>query len=271
MRPGDGLPNGSLHFVNHSWPDPAYVPSKGDTAPPVLEHDIHLFMAPDGDGTWLCAAEDEALARAKLLQAVTHAAPATLDARAELAPLRSSLGAGAGFVTLAGLMSLFLSDDSRPAMASAQDSLSHARALPNVGSSAVPFLWTSTKEPRASGGPLHHVRVSMGLDPDALQDVIQLSAALLKAVPREPTPHEPRAFACRRDAVFLRRARPPPRRRARLWLRRCPWRRSRQRRRKTSRRLTPSPRTSSLTSARARSDRRAAATISPSCTWRAMG
>lgn len=173
VRPGDGLPKGSLHFVNHTLPNPAYVPSKGDERRVFVEHDIHFFMAPDDDGTWLSAAEDEALARTKLLQAVTHAAPSTLDARAELASLRSSRGAGAGFVTLAGVTSLFLPDESRLEMAAAQHAISRVRALPHVGSSAAPFLWTSTREPRASGGPLHHVKVSMGLDPDTLQDVIQ--------------------------------------------------------------------------------------------------
>ncbi len=183
VRSGDGLPNGSLHFVDHSWPNPAYVPLKGDELTPAIEHDIHVFMAPDGDGVWLCVAEDEALALTKLRQAVTHAAPSTLDARAELAPLRASLGAGIGFVTLAGLTSLSTADGSRLEMAAAKSNLARARALPNVGSSVIPLVWTSTEEPRASGGPLHHVKLSMALDPDALQDVIQWLAKQVSGGP----------------------------------------------------------------------------------------
>jgi len=64
-------------------------------------------------------------------------------------------------------------DDSRAKMVVAHEYLAGARALMNEGRTPVPVLWTSTEEPRAAGGPLHHVKLSIGLDPDALQDVIR--------------------------------------------------------------------------------------------------
>jgi hypothetical protein len=170
LGPGDALPAGSLHLLNHTWANPDYVPSKGDEAAPILERDLHLFMVPDGEGTWLCIAEDEALARAKLGQVMAPAAP---DARADLASLRSARGAGVGFVTLAGLVSLFIPDDSREGMGVARQVLQGASALASGGRTPVPLLWTSTDTPRPKGGPLHHVRLSMDLDADALQDAIQ--------------------------------------------------------------------------------------------------
>ena len=70
VRPGEGLPKESAHFIVASRPNPHYTPH-GDGAPAVPS-ETHVFVVPDGEGTWISFAEDERTARARLVQALSR-------------------------------------------------------------------------------------------------------------------------------------------------------------------------------------------------------
>jgi hypothetical protein len=174
VKAAEGLPEGSLHFALHTRKNKAFVPEAASAQPPVIDHDFHLFMAPDGESAWLALAEDEALARARLQIQVKRAATGTLADRSDLAALRAQAGAGAGFTTLSGVVSLLLPDESRAKMASAREQLAVAQTLARHGSTPIPLLWTSTEDRAAEGGaPLHRVALTVDLAPETIGDLVQ--------------------------------------------------------------------------------------------------
>lgn len=185
LKPSDGLPSGSLHLVYGVAPNSKFKPSAGDVRAPVIEHQVHLFMAPDGDSVWLAVAEDEAIARARLRAQVSGGAPRTLADRADLADLRSHSGAGAGFFTQGGVTSMVLPDASRAHLERAQAQLSMLEGLMHQGGAPITVLWTTLAEagPQGAKPSRYRVRASVGLEARALTDVLQALGSLLRGTP----------------------------------------------------------------------------------------
>lgn len=177
------LPAGSFHLVNVVRPNPRYTPKDKDHGR-AAPHDVHFLGAPDGAGTWLVVAEDEALARAQLAQALSGPPARALAGRPELAPLRGQEGAGAGFVSIAGMVSLALPDDSAEEMLEARAPLAAAAVLPHRGAAPIPITWTSAAIGAAEAGARGcRVRAAVTLGPSAIGD------ALAWFVARMPAPH----------------------------------------------------------------------------------
>ncbi|MFT3768945.1 MAG: hypothetical protein QM820_26185 [Minicystis sp.] len=172
MTPRDRLPAGSFHFIYAVRPNPRYVP-KDPTQSRAVPHDVHFFGAPDGAGTWIVAAEDEALARTQLAQALSGPPARALQGRADLAALRNSSGAAAGFVSIGGLVSLMLDDDSMDEMLGARASLAAVAALPHRGQAPIPITWTSAPLAAAdTGGRGCRVRMNVTMGAQAIGDVL---------------------------------------------------------------------------------------------------
>jgi len=178
VKPADGLPPGSLHLRLASRPNPLHVPKGDASRSPSVPSDTHVLMAPDGDGTWLAVAEDEAVARQKLLQTLAHHPGATLRERPDLGPLGGRSGAGAGFFTLAGILSLSLPDDTIDDLGRARALLAQGSALRRQGTAAIPVVWTAT----AGDGDAHacRARYAVTLGPEALGDVVKWIADKVK-------------------------------------------------------------------------------------------
>lgn len=166
VSPRDGLPPGSFHFLEIVRPNPRYVPK--DQAGYAVPHELHIFGAPDGKGTWIAFAESEAAARAQLVQALSGGAAKSLRGRADLAALRGRSGAGAGFLTLGGALSLSLPDGSIEEMIEARDTLLRTR-FPRRGAAAIPVWWTSAALGTGRGC---RARVSISMGQEALDDAI---------------------------------------------------------------------------------------------------
>lgn len=172
VSPSDKLPAGSLHFVVTVRANPKYVQEKSTDKDLQIPHEVHVWLTPEGGATWIALGEDSELAREKLRQVLAGSATAPAPAPLGLEALRGAQGAGIGAVTLAGLVSLFLPDESRTEMDEAQKRLAILDALPAKGTSAIPVVWTS--EPRAGqdGSPACRVRLSTILDKDALGNLV---------------------------------------------------------------------------------------------------
>lgn len=176
VLPSDALPAGSLHFVISSKPNPKYVQQKSTDKAPGIPHELHLWLAPEGISTWMGWSEDPRLARSMLGQVLGKGGSAPATAAPGLDSLQGTRAAGVGIVTLAGLVSLFLPEDSRADMENARSLLERRDALPGKGESALSLVWTA--EPLAeplTGQPTSQgcrARLSVSLDPGALRDAI---------------------------------------------------------------------------------------------------
>lgn len=159
IRPADGLPEGSLHFAVLTRPlklaDPSASPHRA----------THIFVGPDGAGTWIAVAENEALGRAKMRQTLTSPPAGTLAGRDDLASLRAAAGAGAGFVSLVGRDDFLLPDGAKGEMLCARNLLST-----KPSATAIPFQWTSVKAP-GSAGPCR-ARLSTEVGPEVLSAIV---------------------------------------------------------------------------------------------------
>lgn len=101
-----GLPAGTLHLVDEVRPAKSYRAPLDGSEPPILPHDSHTLVVPDGQRVWLVSARDEALAGQRALSMVRDGA--TLAARPEIQqaverPLLAAWSFTAGGMILQGL------------------------------------------------------------------------------------------------------------------------------------------------------------------------
>jgi hypothetical protein len=101
-----GLPVGTLHLVDEVRPAKTYRAPLDGSEPPILPHDSHMLVVPDGQRVWLVSARDEALAGQRALAIVRGGA--TLAARPDIQqaverPLIGAWSFTAGGMILQGL------------------------------------------------------------------------------------------------------------------------------------------------------------------------
>jgi hypothetical protein len=172
VSPSDTLPGGSLHFVKLAKPGSKAPQGKSPDEASEIPHEVHLWLAPEGGSTWLAWGEDPRLARDKLRQVLGRGAAAPTPAPLGLDALRAKQGAGLGAVTLAGLVSLFLADDSRADIVDARRRLAHLDALPAKGQSPIPLVWRSELRADKDGSQGCRLQLSTSLDEDTLKSLI---------------------------------------------------------------------------------------------------
>jgi hypothetical protein len=145
-----GLPAGAQHYVLELYSVEAPAPGNNGGSPaagkpkspaaggkPVT---VHVFLAGDGDRTWLALGGEEPLVASKLALSIGSAGD-KLAGRAELAALKSSaIGAG-GFATMHGLpevAALF-----GGSVSSATDGFEEVGRLPHHGTAPIAFSLTA--------------------------------------------------------------------------------------------------------------------------------
>lgn len=77
-----GLPPGTLHLVDEVRPAKTYRAPLDGSEPPILPHDSHTLVIPDGQRVWIVSARDEALAGQRALSLLRGGA--TLAARPDI-------------------------------------------------------------------------------------------------------------------------------------------------------------------------------------------
>jgi hypothetical protein len=144
----DKLPSGALHLVVHETPNPSYKPGKSKRDPLETSYDVHVFIVPDGDHTWLAISEDVALARATV-RGVLAGSGATLAGRTDLAPLRAAPPGSIGFASLRGLIAMSTQDETTADLVTLEGKLRSLARLPSAG--ATPFFLSMVPTPSADG------------------------------------------------------------------------------------------------------------------------
>jgi hypothetical protein len=170
VRASEGLPAGTLHLVRHEAPNPAYAPPSDDDAPAAeAPHDEHVFVAGNAESTWIVVSENEALARAKVKE-LLKGGTTSIQARPDLAPLRSLPAGGIGFGTLRGLLVLMSERDTPVTLRRSEALLAAAAQLPSAGTAPIFVSLASTPNARGEGATL---RVSATISIAAALDLIQ--------------------------------------------------------------------------------------------------
>ncbi len=105
-----GLPAGTLHLVDEVRPAKTYRAPLDGSEPPILPHDSHLLVVPDGQRVWLVSARDEALAGQRALSLLRGGA--TLAKRPEIQRAVERPLLGAWSFTAAGMILQALDWDS---------------------------------------------------------------------------------------------------------------------------------------------------------------
>lgn len=156
IRAADRLPKGSLHVVSRYTPNPRYSPVEEDDPPPGIAHEWHVFVAPDGDHTWVSSSDDEALARKKLRAVLAAGSPGTLDEAPELARLEQADASVAGFFSIGGLASWFAMADSRQELEESRLLLDEVQRLGKTQTARITVVGSadSTQAP-SSSKPVH--------------------------------------------------------------------------------------------------------------------
>lgn len=167
ILPSEKLPPGSLHFVEHNAPNKEYIQSSKGEPPLEAAYDRHFFVAGTADHMWLCISENEALARARILEAMGTGAG--IGGRPELEPLRSLPPGGAGFVTLRGLVALGEDADTASDLVEGEARRRALATLPHGGLAPI-FLSVLSSD---DGDDRASLRVGAGLPVAAALDVIR--------------------------------------------------------------------------------------------------
>ncbi|HEY3252889.1 MAG TPA: hypothetical protein VGJ91_03040 [Polyangiaceae bacterium] len=163
-----GLPPDSLHVVVSSEPNPKYLASKAQPAPPPPSS-YHLIAVPDtARHLWFSLSPDEALALARMRAVLAPESAKTLGASAELRQLAKQPLAGIGFATLAGLSELSLSAESKSKVLDSRRTLKGLLALPKRGSTRMPIWITRAK----FGNDERRIAINLTLTPDAIGDLL---------------------------------------------------------------------------------------------------
>lgn len=176
IRPREHLPAGSLHLHNSTFANPAYTPKPGED--PVVPHESDLYIAPDGDRTWIVWAGHNAVALEKLHTVLTGKRDKTLGGRKDLTGIASLRGNVVGFASLAAGTSLALSADSRQDVELSRYLVDTLWTLPHRGGTALPLVVTSAAEP---GGARYAIRGTFDVPRSSLDEILALAMAASRA------------------------------------------------------------------------------------------
>lgn len=173
-----GLPSGTTHWILELPPPPVRHARKDDdrdartkdakTAPAPRPVTVHVFVAPDGQRTWVGVGGDETVVAAKLALS-TAGSGDNLGGRTDLASLKAASVGAAGFVTARGLSQLpvelrVLAAGQAWGGAEALDDLDQ---MPQKGAS--PILFSSTAK---AGGPPSVVTSQITVPRGTIEDVV---------------------------------------------------------------------------------------------------
>jgi hypothetical protein len=171
-----GLPAGAQHYVLELHPGEQKMrgasrptPGKADKkAAPPKPVQVHIFVVPDGQRTWIAVGGDEAVTSARLATTLASSGE-KLASRAELAALKDARVGSGGFFTTRGLPEAAeqLSLLSNGATSGAANTFEEAAQMPHLG--VAPVLFSATSQ---GGGSPAAVLTRLQVPRDAIEDVV---------------------------------------------------------------------------------------------------
>ncbi len=143
---GTNLPLGAMHYVvEYPFGEPRLAAKSSGAALPGKPIAVQLYIAPDGERTWVGLGAGDVLVARKLASAM-GASPDSLAARPEIAPLKTATVGAAGFLTLRAIPESALLFAGPLGGRSTTEAFDELALLPHRGGVPMWFSWTARSE-----------------------------------------------------------------------------------------------------------------------------